>query len=375
MRIAINTRFLISSKMEGFGWYTLEIVKRIVENNPEHEFLLFFDRKYDKKFIFAENVKPIILSPQARHPFLFYIWFEFSIRNALKKYNADIFLSPDGYLSLGSTVKQISVIHDINFEHNPKDLPWLMQKYLRFFFPKFARKAEHILTVSEYSKKDICSTYNINKSKVTSIWNGASNHFKPLSEEEKQIVRSEYTNGHPYFLFVGAIHPRKNLERLISAFEKFKKNNLKSKHKLIIVGTNLFGGSQKKISISQFINDEIIFTGHLPLSKLARVMGSATIFTYVSYFEGFGIPLVEAMKCGTPILSGDRTSLPEVAGDCAIYCDPFNINDISEKLTSLANNSELQTELSQKGIKRSELFSWNKTANEIWNIICSITKE
>ena len=157
MRIAINTRFLISSKMEGFGWYTLEIVKRIVENNPEHEFLLFFDRKYDKKFIFAENVKPIILSPQARHPFLFYIWFEFSIRNALKKYNADIFLSPDGYLSLGSTVKQISVIHDINFEHNPKDLPWLMQKYLRFFFPKFARKAEHILTVSEYSKKDICS--------------------------------------------------------------------------------------------------------------------------------------------------------------------------------------------------------------------------
>ena len=104
-------------------------------------------------------------------------------------------------------------------------------------------------------------------------------------------------------------------------------------------------------------------------------MGSATIFTYVSYFEGFGIPLVEAMKCGTPILSGDRTSLPEVADDCAIYCDPFDINDISEKLTRLANNSKLQKELSQKGIKRSELFSWNKTANKIWNIICSITKE
>ena len=375
MRIAINTRFLISSKMEGFGWYTLEIVKRIVESNPEHEFLLFFDRKYDEKFLFAKNVTPIILAPPARHPFLFYIWFELSVRNALKKYKADVFLSPDGYLSLGSKIKQIAVIHDINFEHNPKDLPWLMQKYLRFFFPKFARKAEHILTVSKYSKNDICSTYNINKSKVTAIWNGASNDFKPLSEEEKQIVRSQYTKGNPYFLFVGAIHPRKNLKRLISAFEHFKKTNLKSNHKLIIVGTKLFGSSHKKTRISQFIKDEIIFTGHLPLSKLAEVMGSATIFTYVSYFEGFGIPLVEAMRCGTPILSGDRTSLPEVADDCAVYCNPFDTNDISEKLTSLANDSKLQTELSEKGIKRSELFSWDKTANEIWNIVSSITKE
>jgi glycosyltransferase involved in cell wall biosynthesis len=104
-------------------------------------------------------------------------------------------------------------------------------------------------------------------------------------------------------------------------------------------------------------------------------MGAASIFTYVSYFEGFGIPLVEAMKCGTPILSGNRTSLPEVAGDAAIYCDPFSIEDISEKMSLLMNSSSIREELSRKGLKRSKLFSWDNTSNEIWRIICSILEK
>lgn len=140
MRIAINTRFLLSHKMEGFGWYTYEIVKRIVQNHPEHEFVLFFDRTYDKKFVFAKNAIPVVLSPQARHPILFRIWFNLSVKRALKKYNADLFFSPDGYLSLTSEVKQIGVIHDLNFEHFPQDLKPVMSRYYLKYFPKFARK-------------------------------------------------------------------------------------------------------------------------------------------------------------------------------------------------------------------------------------------
>jgi glycosyltransferase involved in cell wall biosynthesis len=375
MRIAVNTRFLLSSKMEGFGWYTYEVVKRLVEEYQEHEFILFFDRKFDDKFIFGENVTPVILNPPARHPFLFYIWFEFSVKRALKKYKADIFLSPDGYLSLKSKVKQIAVIHDINFEHNPEDVPWLMGKYLRRFFPKFAHKATHILTVSEYSKQDICSTYKIDTAKVTALWNGASSKFKPLSLDKKALVQSTYTKGNPYLLFVGALHPRKNIDRLIHSFERFKRNNSKDQHKLVIVGTELFGGKLGEIKISSFIREHIVLTGHVSLSDLADIMGAASIFTYVSYFEGFGVPLVEAMKCGTPILSGNRTSLPEVAGDAAIYCDPFSIEDISEKMSLLMNSSSIREELSRKGLKRSKLFSWDNTSNEIWRIICSILEK
>lgn len=375
MRIAVNTRFLLSNKMEGFGWYTYEVVKRIVESHPEHEFIFFFDRAYDQKFIFSDNITPVVLNPQARHPILFKIWFEFSISRALKKYKADIFFSPDGFLSLKSNIKQVNVIHDINFEHNPDDLPKNARKYLQKYFPKFARKAQHILTVSEYSKQDICSTYNIDQDKVTVAWNGASEVFMPISTEQKEELEKKYAQGNPYLLFVGALHPRKNVQRLIQAFEQMKLDDLNNPYKLIIVGEELFSGALGSFTISDELRSHISFTGHLKLKELALLMGGASVFTFVPYFEGFGIPLVEAMRCGTPILSGDKTSLPEVAGEAALYCDPFSIPDITEKLTTICNDPVLRDSLSKKGIERSHLFSWNTSAEKVWKVLQSVSKQ
>ena len=124
MKIAVNTRLLLKGKLEGIGWYTYETLKRIVEQHPEHDFYFLFDRAYDESFIFSKNVKPIILYPQARHPFLFWIWFEISVYRFLKNNNIDIFVSPDGYLSLRTKIPSLAVIHDLNFEHYPHDLPW-----------------------------------------------------------------------------------------------------------------------------------------------------------------------------------------------------------------------------------------------------------
>lgn len=370
MRIGINTRFLLSNKMEGFGWYTFEIVQRIVKNHPEHEFIFFFDRPYDKKFVFGENVTPVVLSPQARHPFLFYLWFEFSIKRALKKYKVDLFFSPDGYLSLSSKIDQIGVIHDINFEHNPKDVKWLARKYYHYFFPRFAKKANHIITVSDYSKNDISETYGIDPSKITSIWNGASDLFKPL--DDKSRIQLKFANGNPYFLFVGALSPRKNLKRLIEAFEIFKTANSESDYQLVIVGQELWKNSNSDITISESVKNQIHFTGHVALEELVEIMGAASVFTFVPYFEGFGIPLVEAMKCGTPILSGDKTSLPEIAGNAALYCDPLNVSDIAEKLSVLALDKKLQSDLSKKGLERGQMFSWDKAAQATWEVIESV---
>lgn len=364
MRIAINTRFLLTSKMEGFGWYTYEVSKRLVEMHPEHEFFFFFDRAYDKKFIFGENVTPIVLHPPARHPILFYIWFEWSVKRALKKHNIDLFFSPDGYLSLRSAVKQIAVIHDLNFEHYPQDIPWTARKYLKYFFPKFAKKASKIITVSEYSRQDIISTYGISAEKIDAIWNGASTVFQPLDEPSKLKVKEKYSANHDYFLFVGALHPRKNLVRLLQAFIQFK-TVTGSTTKLVIVGEALWKQPKFSSLIPEKMQQEIIFTGHLSLEELAKVMASAKVFTFVPYFEGFGIPLVEAMRCGTPILSGNLTCLPEVAGDAAVYCDPYNVAEICEKLIELNRNIEWLKELSLKGIERSSLFSWEICAQEV----------
>ncbi|MFT6502174.1 MAG: glycosyltransferase involved in cell wall biosynthesis [Crocinitomicaceae bacterium] len=372
MRIAINTRFLLSHKMEGFGWYTFEIVKRLVENHPEHEFILFFDRKYDPKFVFGKNATPVVISPQARHPILFKIWFDFSIKRALKKYKADLFFSPDGYLSLTSDIKQVGVIHDLNFEHYPEDMKPVMRKYYLNNFPKFAKLANHIITVSEYSKQDICSKYSLPQDKVTAIWNGASEVFKPVDSATRSEIQVKYSDGKPYFLFVGAIHPRKNLQRLIPAFEKYKLNNPESDYQLVIVGTELWSNSGANLEIDPSVKAQIHFTGHLPLDQLARVVASATVFAFVPYFEGFGIPLVEAMQSGTPVLSGNQTSLPEVAGDAALYCDPFSIDDICQKLTILAHDEKFRSELSQKGLERAKLFSWDRSAEKVWSVLESV---
>jgi glycosyltransferase involved in cell wall biosynthesis len=222
MRIAVNTRLLLKGKLEGIGWFTFETLIRMTQNHPEHEFIFIFDRPFDPDYVFAENVTPVVIGPPARHPLLFYIWFDFQIPKVLKKYKADLFLSPDGYLSLRTKVPQLAVIHDINFVHRPEDLPWLIAKYYNYFFPKFARIAKRIATVSFYSKEDIARSFKIDYDKIDVVYDGINQIFKPLLEKEKTKIRKKYTGGCEYFLFVGALHPRKNVSGLLKAFEDLK---------------------------------------------------------------------------------------------------------------------------------------------------------
>jgi len=340
------------------------MVKRLVLNHPEHTFLFFFDRKFDERFIFAKNVEPIIVNPPARHPLLFIWWFEIAVKRALKKHKADLFFSPDGYLSLSSSVKQIPVIHDLNFEHYPKDIPWSARMHYKLFFPKFAKKAHKIVTVSDYSKQDIYKTYNISQEKVHAIWNGASEKFTPISVEEKQTIQQELTGGKPYFLFVGSLHPRKNVKRLLEAYQAYRKQH--DDFDLVIVGEPMW---KQNASYLNSKDTSIHFTGHLSLERLTKVMGAASIFVFVPYFEGFGIPLVEAMRCGTPIIAGNKTALPEILSDAGILVDPFSVEEIAQAMITLSTDTSLQQSLSQKGIERSQLFSWDISAEKLWEVL------
>lgn len=364
-RIGINARNILPKKMEGFGHYSYEITKRLCESHPEHDFILFFDRAIDTSLIFPENVKTVVLFPPTRHPFLWVLWFDFSLPLSLRKYKVDLFWSPDGFCSLFTSKLQIITIHDINFEHYPKDMPWLVKSYFRFFFPKFARKAKHILTVSNYSKKDISQTYSISEQNISVVYNAPNNLYKPISEIEKLEIKKEFTFNSDYFLFVGSIHPRKNIQRLIEGFVLAKKdlNDLK----LVIVGSTMW--KDKFLNIPKAIEKDILFLGHLSLENLTKVTASAYALTYVPYFEGFGIPLVEAMKCGVPILAADATCLPEVAGNSAVYCNPFDINSIANGMIELYGNKNLREELSQNGLKRSQEFSWNQSAEKVWSFL------
>lgn len=367
MRIAVNTRLLLPGKLDGMGWFAWHTLKRMTESHPETEFIFFFDRPWSEEFVFSTNVTPVALFPQARHPFLYYCWFEYAVPAALKKYKADVFYSPDGYLSLSAAVPQLGVMHDLNFEHYPDDLPFLTRHYYRYFFPKFAAKAARLATVSEYSKQDIMKCYGISGEKIDVVYNGVNDLYRPVTENQKQEIRTRFTGGAPYFIFVGMLHQRKNIANLLRAFEQFKKQKT-TPVKLLIVGHRKWWTSEmESVFRSMEYADDVVFTGRQPIEELVQMVASAMAMTYVSYFEGFGVPIVEAMKCGVPVITASLTSMPEVSGDAALIVDPFNVNEIAGAMQQIESDAELRTTLGTKGIARAEAFSWEKTTEKIWN--------
>jgi len=369
LKIAVNTRLLLKDSLEGIGWFTFETMKRITRSHPEHEFYFLFDRKYSSEFIFSDNITPVVIHPQARHPILFYTWFEHSIPNALKKIKPDLFVSPDAYCSLRAKTKTLIVIHDINFEHYPEHLPWLIRKYYRYYTPKFAHRADRIVTVSSFSKNDIVSQYQINPDKIDVVYNGINEKYTPINDSGKEAVKTEFSEGCDFFIFIGALNPRKNLTNLFRAFDIFKREN-GTKHKLVVVGEKMYWPGDIKATFDKMdFKNDVLFTGRLGIDKLTKLVASAEALTFVSYFEGFGIPIVEAFKAGTPVITSNVSSMPEVAGDAAIITDPFNPDEIAKAMNDISTNTKLRIELIEKGKQRAKLFSWDKTANELWRSI------
>ena len=369
MRIAVNTRLLLKDKLEGIGWFTYETLKRITQKHLEHEFIFLFDRPYDPEFIFGDNVKPVVINIPARHPVLWYLFFEWGVTRAIKKHKANIFLSTDGWISLRSKVPSVNVVHDLNFAHHPEYIKPFTRTYYNIFFKKFANKPVRLATVSEYTRQDIHKTYDVSLEKIDVVYNGSNDLYKPTSQDEKDKVLKSYTNGAPYFIFIGALHHRKNLTGLFKAFDEFKKKN-DVPHKLIIVGGKKWwkGEIADTFEAMQF-KDEVLLLGRVEPEELNQLLSASLALMYVSFFEGFGIPIIEAFNAGTAVITSNTTSMPEVAGDAAEIVDPFSIDAIAKAMEKVAFDENYRKSLIEKGFKRREMFSWDITAARLWETV------
>ena len=365
MRIAINTRLLVRGKMDGIGWFTYETTRRIVKNHPEHTFYLLFDRHPDPMFLFGDNAIPVVLCPPARHPILWWIFFEMAVPIALKHYKIDLFLSPDGFMPLHSKVPTLSVIHDINFEHSNDNLRPSHQRYMTHFFPRFAQKSTRIATVSEYSKQDISITYHIDSKKIDVVYDGAHDGYRPHSEEEKKAVRDRFTGGKPYLIFISTILKRKNLANLLLAFDQIKDTDTRDL-KLVVVGNRVWWQDELEAAYNGMRHQQdVLMPGHVEPEELAALLSASEALVYPSYFEGFGIPILEAMYAETAVIASRTTSMPEVGGDAVLYIDPANPDDIAHAIRQLEEPG-LREELIAKGRQQRQKFSWNKTADLLW---------
>ena len=366
MKIAVNTRFLLPDQLEGYGYFVHETFSRITQAHPEHEFIFIFDRPYHSRFIYSENITPVVVTPAARHPLLWKLWFDLKVPSALKKYGANVFVSTDGFCSLNTNVPQCVVVHDLSFLHFPSFIKKSHLFFYRHFTGKFLTKAKSIATVSEFSKKDIIDHYNIDEKKIDVVFSAAKDIFQPVSLKVKEETRKQYTEGKEFFLHTGAIHPRKNLENLLKAFSIFKKRQ-QSSLKLVLAGRLAwkYDSLIEKLKTYKYRND-VVLLNYVNEDALAKLTASAYALVYPSFFEGFGVPVLEAMQCGVPVITSTGSSMQEIAHDAALYADPCNYLDLAEKMMHLYKDETLHTTLIQKATSIASQYTWDHTANLLW---------
>jgi glycosyltransferase involved in cell wall biosynthesis len=364
MKIAVNTRLLLPGKLEGIGWFTYEIFKRLSQRHPEIEWVFLFDRAFDAQFIFNENVRPLVGGPPSRHPVLWYWWFQFTIPRLLKKSAANLFISPDGYLPTKPSIPSIPVIHDINFHHQKDNLDRIAGAYMRHYFPLFARAGARVATVSEYSKNDIAETYQVPKDKIDVVYNGVGDFFKVIGAKKRQSMRNKLSDGKPYFVFVGALNPRKNIDGMLAAYQIYRQRG--GQAHFVVVGNKMLWNESLKRSIEEHpYQSDIHFTGRLEGEALNEVLGAAQALAFVSHFEGFGIPILEAFKSEVPVITANNSSMPEVSGDAALLCDSRDPQNIAEAYLK-TDRAETRKTLIEKGLQQVKHFNWERSADMMW---------
>lgn len=360
MIVGVNARTLLSGKLDGIGWYAHETIKRLSASHRNVTFVLFFDRPVHADYSFGPNVRTVVFGPPARHPFLWYLWFERRLPAALRAHGCDVFYSPEGLVPSHPPVPMVSVLHDMGYEAVPEQVDALVLRYYRRYFPRGARASTRLVTVSEFARTDISHRTGISESAITVAPNAA----RPIFRDPVLV-----TPPPSYLLFVGTIQPRKNVSRLLEAFDKMKYIT-NAAVQLVVAGRRGWKDADVDRTLAQMTYArDVRFTGYVSDEELVELYKGARAVVQVPLFEGFGVPVIEAMAVGTPVIASNVSSLPEVAGDAAILVDPLDIDAIAYAMERVISDDELCADLRAKGIRQAAQYSWDHTAEILWQCI------
>ncbi|MFV9510461.1 glycosyltransferase family 4 protein [Tepidibacillus sp. LV47] len=354
--ITIDLRMIDSS---GIGTYIQNLIPKIIKQYQANYYLLG-DISKIKEYIDEKNNCVNYISTTSG---LYSLKEQFELLNLIPK-NSSLFWSPHYVIPLFYKGKMLVTVHDVFHLAKPEFIGGFHKKlYAKLMFKAVSKKADAIISVSDFTKKDFLKFVNGNQDNIYTVYNGVNNFWRECRDRDIDSNDSK-----PYIVYVGNVKPHKNLISLVKAFEKIK-NQIP--HKLVIIGKKegFITGDQEVIKYAEKLKDRIQFTGFVDDETLKQYIVNADALVFPSFYEGFGLPPLEAMACGCPVIVSNVASLPEVCGEAALYVDPYSPEDIAEKIKLLLSDDKLREELRRKGLERAKLFSWEKCAEETIKVI------
>ncbi len=364
MKIGIEAQRIFRKKKHGMDMVALELIKALQRSNSKHEFVVFVQADEDENCLQASEKVKIVKVKSAPYP----IWEQIYLPKAAAKEKVDLLHCTSNTAPLYLSMPLVLTLHDIIYlEKISLDQGTAYQKfgniYRKLNVPRIVPHAKRILTVSDFEKERIQNYFKLDNQRVITAYNGVGSHFKRvLDQTELKNAKAKYNLPDEFIFFLGNTDPKKNVKGVLQALSILRKRNaLPAPLVMLDINKDYLNKLATEIGDAEILN-HIHFTGYVPNKELPAIYSLANLFLYPSLRESFGIPLVEAMGCGVPVITSNTSSMPEIAVDAAILVDPFNPEAIATAVENLWADKELQNLLVNKGLERAKYFNWDANA-------------
>jgi glycosyltransferase involved in cell wall biosynthesis len=379
MRVGIDCRELFQdNQWAGMAQRLYQLVTRCPLLEPDLEYRLFFSFVKSRHL---PKVSPLLRANSrlkiARFPVPVtdFLLRRLPVPIELFVGSVDIFHGPIYFLPAAVSCTRIMTIHDLMFYRHPEFLPRDFTQFFDSIVRQSIKRVDHVVAVSHYTKNDIVDLLGVSEDRIHVIENGVSEHFTPVRDEERLTrVLKKYGLDRPYILFVGTMETKKNLVGLLNAYEELKKNE--SIDEILVVAGSMKWAYREfsRLVKEKDLEKDVLCTGYIDQEELPALYSACRLFVFPTLFEGGGIPPLEAMACGAPVVTSSVTAVPEMVGDAAVLVNPRNFHDIARGIFEVLTNDDLRNYLVMKGFDRAKQMSWNRTARkviELYRMLCA----
>ncbi|HLD96256.1 MAG TPA: glycosyltransferase family 1 protein [Patescibacteria group bacterium] len=371
MRIAIDAQPLLEQSA-GVTYYSKGLVEAVLKQDRNNHYDLLFWRLFPKK--------PLPVLGEGRNfsyrwqrffPYkIFYKLFKWGIRIPLELFfliRPDLYFFPNFVVYPHRRGKSVVLIHDLTFEKVPQYVARRNVEFLRKFVPPSVARADHVVVNCEFTKRELIEAYRVPAEKVTVAYPGVDpKSFYPRSAKDKEEIKRKYGINKPFLLFLGTLEPRKNVPAILKVYADLPNRR---DFNLVLAGKRGWLSEEIFRTVADLgLEEDVIFTGYVPEEDRPKLMSAAEVFVFPSFFEGFGMPVVEAQACGTPVVTSNTTSLPEAAGKGAVLVDPKNVYQLARAIEEVLSSGSLREKLVKKGLANARRFDWNESARKLIEI-------